>query len=104
MTSDSATRHDEGHYDVAEATGVYAGMAGVLSGFAFVALLLLFRDPPPDCSSARCQYLLGRAVVALIVGFIGCGIAGFAFGVVASAPAPGQSRRSPAPSMKVPLL
>lgn len=70
-------------YDVKNATGVYAGMAGTLSGFAFTAIVLLIREVPAVCDP-DCQSLRQRALVALVVGFIGCGISGFAFGVVAA--------------------
>lgn len=79
--------HEQGEpvYDVKNATGVYAGMAGTLSGFAFTAIVLLLTEFPTNCAAdPHCPYLRQRALMALVIAFIGCGISGFAFGVVAA--------------------
>jgi hypothetical protein len=63
------------HYDVRQASRVYAGTAGTLAGFAFTVIVILMTrqtdcapgSPDPLCGGL--DVLRGRAVAALFVAF-----------------------------------
>ncbi len=77
-------------YDVRKASSVYASMAGVLSGFAFTAIVLLATRRKEELPFPLETSLGERALLALIVAFIGCGISGFTFAVVAGEAEPSR--------------
>lgn len=62
-----------GGYDPREASRVYAMAAAMLSGFSLAAIVLLAASDSPEIEAT----VRDRALLALVVTFIGCGLSAF---------------------------